>query len=201
MKDLKKETAKLLAGASQNLAKGITSWSFEFWQRKDFRLYIKFAGLSQTEQDRIFNELEVSLLGLFVLHLENAVTQSSAPEQKIVFSGLQKDLSAGFIQLYIDLGLEKKFIDQWRLLIDMRLDEYRKDYKAALKESAKWQEFKKTERDLKLAWVRIETNTIDCLTHIRRGDVKKDDPLWKLLRKWFTSMDAQLVPMTSMSLS
>lgn len=196
MKDLKHETAKMIAGAAGNLAQALASWSFEFWQRKDFRLYIEFEHQSKTEQDRIFNELEVSLLGLFILHFDHAVDTATQPERKIVFSGLQKDLPSAFLQLYVDLGIEKKFIDQWRQLIDMRLKEYRKDFKTALEESAKWQEFKNDNESVKTTWARIETITIDCLTHVRRGKVEKDDPLWKLLRKWFISQDAQLHPLT-----
>jgi len=52
--------------------------------------------------------------------------------------------------------------------------------------------------DLKKTWVRIETITIDCLTHIRRGKVEKDDPLWKLIRKGLTTVDGKLTPMASL---
>lgn len=198
--DFKRETAKLLAGASQNLAQGIASWSFEFWERKDFRLYLDFHKLSKSEQDRIFNELELSLLGLFVLHLDHAIEHASRPEQRIVFSGLQKDLPSAFLQLFINLGIEKQHIDLWKKLIYMRLKEYRRDFKTALKQSSKWEEFVEKEEVIHITWARIETITIDCLSHIRRGDVKDGDPLWKLLRKWFISLDAQLHPMTELAL-
>lgn len=54
----------------------------------------------------------------------------------------------------------------------------------------------KKDDSLRTIWARIETITIDCLSHIRRGDVKEDDPLWKLLRKWIITLDAQLTPLT-----
>jgi len=194
MKDLKHETAKLLAKASQNLAQVVTSSSFEFWQRPDFRLYVNFSNISQTEQDRMFNELEVSVLGLFILHLDSAL-KTVQDEQKIVLSALQKDLASGFLQLLSSTGIEKKFIDQWKILIDMRLKEYREDFKTATKASEKMREFREEEA-LRNVWARIETITIDSLSHIRRGEVKEGDPLWKLLRKWYITLDAKLNPLT-----
>lgn len=196
MVDIKRETAKVLAGASYNLAQFVGSAAFEFWQRKDFRLYVNFENISQTEQDRMFNELEVSILGLFTLHLDDAIKVAKEEERKLVFSALQKDLAPAFLNLFSDLGVEKRFIDQWKILIDMRLKEYRRDFKTALKESEKAKEFKGNE-EFKEAWARIETITIDCLSHIRRGKVEKDDPLWKLLRKWFITIDTKLHPITS----
>lgn len=194
MIDLKRETAKLLLKSSKNLAEFIASSAFEFWQRKDFRLFIDFNNISKTEQDRIFNELEISLLGLFILKFDHALLVAKN-EQKVVLGALKKDLAPAFIQILADAGVENKFIGQWDYLIDMRLKEYRKDLKTALKESSSWEELKGDE-DIRIAWARIETITIDCLTHVRRGKVEEGDPLWKLLRKWFITMDATLNPIT-----
>jgi len=74
-------------------------------------------------------------------------------------------------------------------------------YKIALKEAEKMKEFEKEDKRLKFAWARIETITVDCLSHIRRGEVKEGDPLWKLLRKWFITQDAQLTPVLENNLS
>ena len=197
MNDLKNETAKLIVGSTQNLAQVVASASFDFFQRKDLRLYVDFDNLSQTEQDRIFNELELSVLGLFVLYFDYEVNQASLEEKKIVFSSLRKDLPAAFLQMFIELGIEKKFIDQWKMLIEMRLKEYRGHFGLAMKESSKWKEFKE-EKLSQSAWAQIETIAIDCLTHIRRGKVEKDDPLWKLLRKWLITLYAQISPMSKL---
>lgn len=194
MKDLRKETAKLLAKSSKNIAQMVASSAFEFWQRKDFRLYVDFKNISQTEQDRMFNELEVSVLGLFVLKFEQA-SEGAGEDRKIVFTALKKDLPAAFIEILADTGIEEQYLDIWKKLIDMRLTEYRRDLKLALKESKNMTEFEKDD-SLRTTWARIETITIDCLSHIRRGDVKEDDPLWKLLRKWIITLDAKLTPLT-----
>lgn len=196
--NLKHETAKLLAEASHNIAKMIAGSAFEFWQRKDFRLYVDFGNISQTEQDRMFNELEVSLLGLFMVQFDNAVETAKEEEKKLVFKSFQKDLPSAFLQLFVENGVEKKYIDIWKKLINMRLKEYRADLKTAIKESSKWKEFQSDREEIKIQWARIETITIDCLSHLRRGEVKKDDPLWKLLRKWFVSLDTKISPMINL---
>lgn len=198
MKKLSEEIDKMLEDSGKNIANLVASSSFEFWERKDFRLYVNFNSLDKTEQDRIFNELEVSVVGLFILNLDDAIALATATEQKIVFDSLQKSIVSGFIKMMSDLGIESKFLKQWGVLIDMRLEEYTKDYKLAIKESSRWKEMKNESEKIKFAWARIETVTIDCLSHIRRGEVKKDDPLWKLLRKWFISLDSQIAPITKL---
>lgn len=186
----------MLTGTSKNLAQVAASSSFEFWQRKDFRLYVAFDTLSQTEQDRMFNELEVSVLGLFTLFFDDLISVSEK-EQKKVFQTLRDELRYGFLDLFQELEVEKKFIKTWKKLIDMRFAEYRKDFTSALQESEKWEEFKKDKKHHRV-WARVETITIDCLSHIRRGEVKEADPLWKLLRKWFVSLEAMIYPMTEL---
>lgn len=187
---MNKEISEMFMQSGKNLAQVAASSSFEFWQRKDFRLYVNFQSLSQTEQDRMFNELEVSVLGLFTLSLDYAISIAKV-EYKKLLKTLQKEITYGFLQLFSDLGIEKKFLDQWDVLIKMRFKEYHEHLEVAVKESGFWDELKGDEEG-RQAWARIETITIDCLTHIRRGDVKKDDPLWKLLRKWFISLEAQI---------
>lgn len=149
----------------------IANAAFSFWQEEKFRMVVDFDKISQTEQDRIFNELEVSALGLFVLkynHLEEQGVEA--------FLGLMKEV-----------GIQEQFLKTWEQLIDLRLKEYIEDYQTAINETKNFDELKNKEE--RVIWSRIETITIDCLTHIRRGDVKEGDPLWKMLRGWFMMLD------------
>jgi len=196
IKNRTKEISEMFMQSGKNLAQVAASSAFEFWQRKDFRLYVDFQSLSQTEQDRMFNELEVSVLGLFTLSLDYAISIAKN-EYGQLLGILQKEITFGFLQLFLDLGTEKRFVDQWRKLIEMRFKEYREHFKAAIKESGSWKEFRGDEEGRQI-WARIETITIDCLTHIRRGNVKKDDPLWKLLRKWLITLEAQISPIAKL---
>lgn len=197
MTNLKKEIARMMLEAGENIAKMIASESHQLWQRKDFRMYVDFDNLSQTEQDRIFNELEVSLIGLYVLRLDQALIDASE-EKTIAFRGLKASIQEGFLKLLEDTGLENKHVKQWEKLIDIRLKEYRKDLKIALKESLNDPQFKGKDSDLRPTWARIETIMIDCLTHIRRGEIEENDPLWKFLRKWFITLDVRLTPLTKL---
>lgn len=198
MKTIGEEIDTMMTDAGQRIASLIAGSSFEFWNRKDFRLYVNFNSLDRTEQDRIFNELEVSILGLFTLHLDNAISLVAAKEKKVALNLLKESIYSGFLQMMSDLGIENKFLKEWKVLIDMRINEYRKDFKTTVKKSSNWKELKNEDEKMKLAWSRTETITIDCLTHIRQGDVKKEDPLWKLLRKWFITLDFQLEPIASL---
>ncbi len=149
----------------------ISQGSFDFWQDEKFRQQIDFEKISQTEQDRIFNELEVSVLGLGILkypHLEEQIIDS-------------------FMDLMQEVGIQKEFLDTWRQLIDLRVREYTEDYQTAINETKDFKELKNKEE--RVVWSRIETITIDCLTHIRRGKVEKSDGLWKMLRDWFLMLD------------
>lgn len=195
MKDIRKKTAEMIAESSSGLAQFVAHTSFEFWQRKDFRLYVDFDNISQTEQDRIFNELEVSILGLYELHLNQAL-ENAKEEKQVFLSAIKKDLPKAFIQVMVDAGVDRKLADQWQILMDLRFKEYKEHLKLTLKESLKMQEFKGKDADLRPTWARIETITIDCLTHIRRGKVEENDPLWKLLRKWIIMTDAILNTIT-----
>lgn len=165
------EVSKQLAGVIGEIA-------YTIWKEKNFRELVEFNKLSQTEQDRIFNELEVTLLGLLFLNIEE---HPSLIE-------LQKYLAKGFLELLSSLGIEAEFLKDWKILIDLRLEEYQEDYALALEEARNWKELE-NKGHLIYVWARIETLTIDCLRHIRRGRVKEKDVLWKYIRKILTASD------------
>lgn len=194
--ELEEKTEAMLKESGKNIAQIVAEASFKIWQEKDFREMIKFNNISQTEADRMFNELELTALGLFILHLDRVSSKTADETKRIVFKGLQENIRKGFIEIFKELGIEEKYLEQWRGLIDMRLREYRKDYKIALKQIRDMKKFN-DEEELKVIWVRIETLTIDGLIHIRRGNFKAEDFLWKYLRKWLTELDVSFGKITS----
>lgn len=191
--DIKRESAKLLATAANEFIKIVSSASYEMWNRKDFRMYLDFDTLTQVEQDRIFNELQVSFLGLILLNFDHAI-KIAKEDKRPMLSAFQKDLIPAYLHMYSDLQIEKKFVDQWEQLIHLRVEEYRRDFEIAIGE-AKNVPVLKNEKALQPVWARIETIAIDCLTHIRKGQFEKDDPLWELLHKWFITLDTQISPL------
>jgi len=149
----------------------IAQSAFELWKSRDFRELVSFEDISQTEQDRIFNELEVSSLGLFILQYDH----------------LEKQITKEFIGLFASLGIGSQLLEQWEKLIEMRLEEYRDHYQLAIDETENTRELQ--ERELRIIWSRVETISIDCLSHVRVGKVKKGDHLWKMLREFFVAQD------------
>lgn len=156
---------------------------YGLWHSEEFRSLIDFDNLSQTEQDRIFNEVEVTGLGLIILYLDKAIADVTLTEYQIYFNDLQKSVIAFFIDFLKEIGIPEKFVKVWKQLIDIRLEEYREDYQTALDQSKHWEEFQ-GDLNLRKMWAQIETLAIDSLRHIRRGKTKKGDPLWKLMRTW-----------------
>lgn len=159
----------------------ISELSFSFWQSKDFKTLVKFEKISQTEQDRIFNELLLTGLGL--LRLYRVQTRRKEIEEETVDQ---------FLDMYKKLGIGKAFIKQWEGLISMRFKEYSEHYPYALESSKDWKEFKNNIK-LQRTWTRVETLSIDGWTHIRAGKTDEKDPLWRLVRKWLVMLDAQLI--------
>ncbi|MFH0936690.1 MAG: hypothetical protein V1808_00130 [Candidatus Daviesbacteria bacterium] len=170
----------LLAEKLANLA---TEASFKFWQDEEFRKIVDFKNLSQTEQDRIFNELEVTALGLSALWAEHYP----------ILIKFQQETADAFIKIMKDLGIEEEFLDTWKLLIKLRFKEYKKDYKILLKESHRWEEIK-NEDEFRPIWGRVETLTLNCVQHIRRGKLEKEDLLIHYLKKWIMVLETAISP-------
>lgn len=192
---IEEKTNKLIDEAGEKLAQVVAQSAFSTWEKKEFRKLINFEKLPQIEQDRIFNELEVTLLGLFILNLDDAINLVKGTPQETVLKMLQKSLINGFLKLFIDLGIEDKYIKQWEVLIDMRIKEYRRDYEMLLKESQSWKELQKDE-GLQTAIMRIQAIALDCLSHIRRGKISEEDPLRKYLQNWITLFEKEFSRLT-----
>lgn len=173
---------------SDGLAEVVAQVAFMVWQKEDFRELINFDKISQTEQDRIFNELEVSFLGLFVLYLDQLSSELETSEKEVVIQ-LKGILPESFVELFDKLGVEKKFVDIWRKLIDLRFEEYYRDWEMITKEGLPDEHEFRDNDSFKRKMARLQTITLDCLTHIRRGKLEQKDPLMKYLRQWVIGTD------------
>lgn len=178
---------KILNELGKRLANVVAKVSFMLWEKKEFRGFIDFDNISQTEQDRIFNELEVSFLGLFYLYLDNLSSQLKAEEEKKITDKLKSFLKTGFVQMYRDLNIEEKYVKTWELLINMRFKEYQEDFRGLMAEGKKMEKLK--DEKFRLFWARTQTITLDCLQHIRRGKLDQKDPLRKYLQDWVVNVD------------
>jgi hypothetical protein len=182
------ETAAVLVQAAGSSA-------FQLFKDKQFRRLARFEQLSQTEQDRIFNELVVAAVVLIMLVLE-------APDLRIAaeFRGYLSDLSKKISKAHLDylksMGVQTGHLRSWEKLIAMRYKEYardRHDVRAAA------MEIESAEKGLNLdnlsriqMLVPVQTVAIGCHHHICRGDTKGRDDLFKLTLNSLSGFYVQL---------
>jgi hypothetical protein len=143
-----------------------------------------FDRLSQTEQDRIFNELVVANLILNMLVFD-APDLRVADEQRAYLAGVNKKIPAAYVQNLKDLGIEAKYLQDWGKLIGMRYEEYARDRHEV---RAAAMELESKERSLNMdtlskiqMLVPVQTVAIGCHDHICRGKTAGKDDLFKLI--------------------
>lgn len=168
------------AGLSQAAA----SIAFQLFRDKKFRNLAGFGRLSQTEQDRIFNELVVANLVLVMLMFE-APDLRLPDEQRGYLATVKGRIAPAYVKSLKDLGVESQYLPDWEKLIGMRYEEYardRHDVRAAA------MELESKERSLDMnslaqiqALVPVEAVAIGCHHHICRGKTAGKDDLFKLI--------------------
>jgi hypothetical protein len=184
------ESLDQMAGATAGaLSQAAASAAFGLFKDKQFRKLAGFDRLSQTEQDRIFNELVVANLVLFMLVFE-APDLRVADEQRAYLAGVNKKIPVAYVQSLRDMGIEAKYLQDWEKLIGMRYEEYardRHDVRAAA------MELESKERSLNMdtlskiqMLVPVQTVAIGCHDHICRGKTKGKDGLFKLILQSLT---------------
>lgn len=174
-----------------SLASLIPEVSFTIFNEPEFRQMVDFDALSQTEQDRMFNEIEVSLLGLFVLFLDHLSEETKEFADLASAEKMNDALIRGFLSIYEMLGVGAQFVKMWETLITLRLKEYREDYQSFLKEGANIKEFVEDKENMLSRWARTETITLDCVHHIRRGKIAQKDKLVTFMRMWVISVESK----------
>ncbi|UCD80967.1 MAG: hypothetical protein JSW26_05935 [Desulfobacterales bacterium] len=165
------------------LVQAAGSSAFQLFKDKQFRSLARFEQLSQTEQDRIFNELVVASVVLIMLVLE-APDLRVAGEFRDYLSDLNKKISKAHIDYLRNLGVETKHLRVWEKLIAMRYKEYardRHDVRAAamqIESSEKKMDLDDLSKIQML--VPVQAVAIGCHHHVCRGDTKGRDDLFKL---------------------
>jgi len=117
------QTAKATAaGLSQSAA----AVAYELFRDREFRRMAGLEQLSQTEQDRIFNELVVGFLVLIMLLLEAPDLRVSS-ERRSSLAGLSKQIAEAHVEHLKTLGVQSDHLSDWAKLISMRYEEYARD--------------------------------------------------------------------------
>jgi hypothetical protein len=172
------ELASKLAQIAGNIA-------FQLFTDKKFRALCFFDSISQLEQDRIFNELVLAVLTVIMLTCD---APDIPEESKMFFQKIRDELPKGYLSQLKNMGIEKKYLDQWNTLIDMRYQEYTKD-KLEAREEAMIVESKEKDIDIKkLSEIQLmlplQTVAIGCHHHICRSKTHGRDELFKIIIRW-----------------
>ena len=168
---------------ASKLAKAAAGSAYHLFQDRQFRRLADLERLSQTEQDRIFNELIVMFIVMIMLALE-------APDLRIpgdfrdCCATLNKNIPKAHMDQLRSLGVETEHLQNWEKLIDMRYEEYardRHDVRAAA------MQIESSEKGLDMdglskiqMLVPVQAVAIGCHHHICRGQTEGRDDLFKL---------------------
>jgi len=183
------ETASALVRAASGDA-------FKLFRDKQFRQLAGFGQISQTEEDRIFNELVVASVVLIMLVLE-APDLRVAEEFKGYLSKLIKKIPKAHLDYLKESGVKsKKHLRDWKKLIDMRYKEYARD-KHDVRAAA--MQIESSEKGLDLddlskiqMLVPVQAVAIGCHHHICRGKTDGQDDLFKLTLRALSKFYVQL---------
>lgn len=169
------ETAAALVQAAAGSA-------FNLHQSKQFRRLAGFERLTQTEHDRIFNELVAASLILVMFILE-APDLRVAAEFREYLSDLNKRIPEAHQNFLKVAGVENEHLRDWEKLIAMRYEEYARD-KHEVRAAA--MQIASADKRLKLhdlseiqMLVPVQTVAIGCHHHICRGETEDRDDLFK----------------------
>jgi hypothetical protein len=187
------QMAEETAGALVRAASGD---AFKLFRDKQFRQLAGFDQKSQTEQDRIFNELVVASVVLIMLILE-APDLRVAGEFKGYLSDLIKKIPKAHVDYLKESGVKsKKHLKEWKKLIDMRYKEYARD-KHDVRAAA--MQIESSEKGLDLddlskiqMLVPVQAVAIGCHHHICRGDPDGQDELFKVTLRALSKFYVQL---------
>jgi hypothetical protein len=186
---------QMAEATAAGLVKAAAGSAFQLFRDRQFRLLADFKQLSQTEQDRIFNELVVASVVLIMLVIE-------APDLRVAgeFRGYMADLKERIPKAHVDhlrsLGVEAKHLRDWEKLIAMRYEEYardRHDVRAAamqIESSDKALDFNDLSKIQML--VPVQAVAIGCHHHICRGETEGRDELFKLTLRSLSRFYAEI---------
>lgn len=163
--------------------------AFQLFRGKQFRRLAGIEQLSQTEQDRIFNELVVALVVLIMLLVE-APDLRGAGEFRGYLATLNKTIPKAHVDQLRTLGVETNHLQDWEKFIAMRYEEYARDRhnvrKAAMQIESAEKRLDLDDLSKIQLLVPVQAVAIGCHHHICRGDTEgRDDLLTLMLRSLF----------------
>ena len=164
------------------MAQAAAASAFRLFRAKEFRRLARLEELSQTEQDRIFNELVVAHLILIMLLLEAPDLRAEA-DLRHYLGDLQKRLPKAYVENLRGLGVEAEHLETWYKLISMRYEEYARD-RHGVRAAAMQIESSEKQLDMEglskiQMLVPVQAVAIGCHHHVCRGETEGRDELFK----------------------
>lgn len=155
-----------------------------------FQKMAKIKELDQEEQDRIFNEVQVSGLVYCIIFIEQR-RQYLNENRSVLWRDVIEKIPKTFCGWLSELGVEKEYVNIWEKLIDLRLREYQEgifEMKNVLK--------KKLDDDprenIKEIFYSLESVAIGGMLHITRGKAEPDNPLKRHMMTWLGVLQENL---------
>jgi len=171
------ETARALDLAAAHYAHAM------YWH-KDFQRLAGLDGLSQGEQDRIFNELVLGCIALIMLSFE-APDLRIASDMKGLFGEIRDALPGAHVRYLREVGVESRHLKDWEKLIGMRFEEYARDRHGV---RAAAMQLESREKALEVGdlskiqlMVPLQAVAIGMHSHICRGKTDGSDDLFKFI--------------------
>lgn len=184
---------KIAEGINQELITYATKLAFEFFKDEKQRELLNFEKLSQSEQDRIFNELVMTAILAIVFAFESRILHdeylpdSLSVREKLSFLKTTKEqVFNNFLDWHFNLGTKKKFVDLFRKCLEMRYSEYEDDRKRLIRELPKEDIFDDAENNELAHWelCSIQSLIVGSLFHVKRGKTSPEDPYTRPYKTW-----------------
>jgi len=164
------------------LVRAAAGSAFELFRDTEFRRLASLEQLSQTEQDRIFNELVVASVVLILLLLE-APDLRMATDFRAYCAELRARIPRAHVSQLRSLGVEGEHLRDWERLITMRYEEYardRHDVRAAAMHIESLEKSLSVDGLSKIQLlVPVQATAIGCHHHVCRGNTDGRDELFK----------------------
>ncbi len=164
----------------------------EVFNEPQFQELSKEKELDQEEQNRIFNEVQVTGLVYSMLFIEQR-RQFLDENRAILWREVINKIPDTFCAWLVEIGIEQQYIDVWRKLIDLRLREYKEarfGVRDILEEELRDEEGSDNIKDV---YYCLEGVAIGSTLHIMRGKMKRDDFLRRHMKTWLVVLQQDLI--------
>jgi len=177
------------------LVRAAAGSAFELFRDTEFRRLASLEQLSQTEQDRIFNELVVASVVLIMLLLE-APDLRMATDFRAYCAELRARIPRAHVSQLRSLGVEGEHLRDWERLITMRYEEYardRHDVRAAAMHIESLEKSLSVDGLSKIQLlVPVQATAIGCHHHVCRGNTDGRDELFKAILRSLSRLYLEL---------